>query len=108
MIYDLRFRNCGFWIFCKLCAFVPLCLCFIFASCGKEKRVISQVSSDITKTVLTSSKGGKKTWRLTSERIRIKDNQTYLYNLKLDLFKDNTLECTITGDNGIITGSQIA
>ncbi len=80
---------------------------FIFASCNKEKKV-SSTSSEIKKTTLTSSQGGKKTWRLQSESIKIEDKKTHLYHLKLDLFKDCSIECTIMGDEGIIDGDKIA
>ncbi|MEW6007197.1 MAG: LPS export ABC transporter periplasmic protein LptC [bacterium] len=84
------------------------CLLLIFASCAKEKKAYSNHSSNITKSVLTSSKEGKKTWRLVSERITIKDNKTYLYDVRLELFKDKELECIITGNCGIIDGDKIS
>ncbi|MEW6482313.1 MAG: LPS export ABC transporter periplasmic protein LptC [bacterium] len=83
-------------------------LLLIFASCGKEKRIVSPPCSLIKKSVLTSSKSGKKTWRLTSERISMADNKTYLYEVRLELFKDKEVECTITGNCGVIEGDKIS
>ncbi|MEW6103885.1 MAG: LPS export ABC transporter periplasmic protein LptC [bacterium] len=86
-----------------------LCLFLLILSCcGKEKEIRPTPSSEIKKSILTSSKSGKKTWRLTSEKITMKDNKTYLYNLKLELFKGDSLECTITGNEGIIDGDKIS
>ncbi|MEW6679669.1 MAG: LPS export ABC transporter periplasmic protein LptC [bacterium] len=82
------------------------CLLLIFASCGKEKRIVSPPC--FKKSVLTSSKSGKKTWRLTSERISMADNKIYLYDVRFELFKDKEVECTITGNCGVIDGDKIS
>lgn len=78
----------------------------VFVGCEKKKRV-SPSSSSLTKTILTSSKEGKKTWRLTSERIKIEGKKTHLHQVKFELFKDGKIECTITGDKGEIDGDKI-
>lgn len=83
------------------------CIFFlVFVSCKKEKKVFLP-SPSLTKTVLTSSKGGRKIWKLTSERIKIENKKTHLHQVKFELFKDEKIECTITGDKGEIDGDRI-
>lgn len=86
-----------------------LCV-LILTSCEKEKGVKREASSipSLTKTILVSSKGGKKIWRLTSERIKIKEGKTLFYNVKFEIFQGEKRVCTIRGEKGEIASSLIS
>jgi len=98
---ELKNQNTDlYFVFCIL--FLASC------SCENKREVSSPLSPLITKSVLTSSKEGKKTWRISCERIKIMNGKTYLYNLELLLYKDDAIQCTITGDKAMIQGDKIA
>jgi len=76
----------------------------ILVSCGKKeaKKDTPPPSPEISKVVLVSSDKGKKIWRLTSNKIELKDKKTYLSDIKLELFDNEETACTVFADNGIL------
>lgn len=80
----------------------------ILIGCEEKKQGRKEISPSLTKTILVSSKGGKKTWRLTSERIKMKGEETHLYDVKFELFKDEKKVCTVRGERGKIAHELIS
>ena len=79
-----------------------LLLCFILlAGCTKEEKKVQVSIPGFSKTVLISSKEGKKVWKLICDNVRIEGEKTHLTKLTLLLYKDKKTS-KITADNGIL------
>ncbi|MBU1598544.1 LPS export ABC transporter periplasmic protein LptC [bacterium] len=71
------------------------------AGCQKEAKKIESPSPGFHKTVLTSSKGGEKVWKLMCDNVRMEEEMTHLSKIVLLLYKDKNI-CKITADSGIL------
>ncbi|MFH0774277.1 MAG: LPS export ABC transporter periplasmic protein LptC [bacterium] len=77
-----------------------LCLVLV-AGCTKEEKKVQVLSPGFSKTVLTSSKNGEKTWKLMCDNVKIEGKKTHLAKLTLLLYKDKKIS-KITADSGIL------
>jgi LPS export ABC transporter protein LptC len=78
-----------------------LLLSLVLVGCTKEEKKVQASPPGFSKTVLTSSKGGEKVWKLICDNVQIDGKKTNLTKLTLILYKDKKTS-KITADNGIL------